>query len=69
MTRKCLDSCLVEDGNTRQLFSSCVDWVWEEPLQRFRGQAKTLIMRDFTVRVLDWEATKTNETDGSDQSC
>ena len=26
-------------------------------------------VRDFIVRVLDWEATKTNETDGSDQSC
>ena len=26
-------------------------------------------VRDFIVRVLDWEATKTNETDGSDQRC
>ena len=26
-------------------------------------------VRDFIVRVLDWEVTKTNETDGSDQSC
>ena len=57
-------------GNTRQqLSSSCVDWVSEEPLQRFRGQAKTSTMRDFIVRALDWEATKSNETDGSDQNC
>jgi len=43
------------------------DWVLEETLQRFRGQAKASTMRDFIVRTLGWEATKSNETDGSDQ--
>ena len=34
-------------------------------MQRFQGQARTSAMKDFIVRALEWESTKTTPTQGA----